>query len=298
MTLKSYSPLTPLLLKSPHLGLTFIALLLAPLSQATNVRIQTALGDIDIELFDSAAPKTVANFLAYAQSGAYIDSFFHRSVPGFIIQGGGYTLISNNSAKKIEALPPIPNEFSASRSNLRGTLSMAKIAGNPNSATNEWFINIADNSANLDNQNGGFTVFGQVIGNSMAIVDAIAALPIYPGGGAFNTLPITKTDTTNGLTQEHFVLVKSVSIIDTASEMIEADRIFNYMEASFPQFLMPANAHSDSYSGFYFRYYPDTGAYIGRANNLIFYLGPLFDGKLTALASVKEALTMAAAAGF
>ena len=298
MLQKPYFAFAPLLRKSLYLWFALAALLLAPQSQATNVRIQTVLGDIDIELFDSAAPLTVANFLSYVNSGAYIDSFFHRSVPGFIIQGGGYTLTGTNSARKISVLPPVPNEFSSSRSNLRGTISMAKISGNPDSATSEWFINIDDNSANLNNQNGGFTVFGQVVGNSLAIVDAIAQLPVYQASGAFNALPVTKTVGTSGLTLEHFVLVKSVSVIDTASEMAEADRIFNYLEANFPQFLSPANAPSTTFSGFYLRHYPDTGTYIGRANNLIYYLGPLFEGQLTALASVGDALAMASAAGY
>lgn len=151
--------------------------------------MQTALGDIGIELFDSAAPLTVANFMNYVNSGAYANSFIHRSVPGFIIQGGGYTW-NGSIPVAIAQNPPVVNEFDPSRSNVRGTIAMAKLSGDPNSATSQWFFNLADNSANLDYQNGGFTVFGQVIGNGMDVVDAIAALPVYNVGGAFTNLPL------------------------------------------------------------------------------------------------------------
>ena len=91
---------------------------------ATTVRMQTSLGVIDIELMDAAAPATVANFLSYVASGAYVNSFIHRSVPGFIIQGGGYGWDSSvNRVYNIPANAPVVNEFSSSRSNLRGTIT-------------------------------------------------------------------------------------------------------------------------------------------------------------------------------
>ncbi|MDD5028626.1 MAG: peptidylprolyl isomerase, partial [Rhodoferax sp.] len=144
---------------------------------ATTVRVETALGVIDIELYDSAAPATVANFLSYLQGGAFDSTFFHRSMPGFVIQGGGYVWnTSTNKVAPVAAKAPVVNEFSAARSNLRGTVAMAKLDGDPDSATSQWFVNLADNAANLDAQNGGFTVFGKVVGNGMAVVDAIAAI--------------------------------------------------------------------------------------------------------------------------
>lgn len=154
-----------------------------------SVKIQTAKGVIGIELFDTAAPLTVANFLSYVNSGAYNNSIIHRSMPGFIIQGGGFT----NSLGAISATAPVVNEFSADRSNVRGTIAMAKFAGDPNSATNQWFINLTDNSASLDGQNGGFTVFGRVVGNGMQVAEAIAALSVVNAGilnGAFTNLPL------------------------------------------------------------------------------------------------------------
>ena len=177
----------------------------------TVVRLQTVLGPMDIELFDTAAPMTVANFLSYMNSGAYDNSFIHRSVPGFIIQGGGYTWNSAlNQPVAVTAQAPVPNEFSATRSNLRGTIAMAKLGGDPNSATTEWFINLADNASNLDAQNGGFTVFGQVVGAGMQVADAIAALPIANAGGAFGNLPLATTPTASTIQGSNLVTVSSV----------------------------------------------------------------------------------------
>ena len=182
-------------------------------AQATTVRIQTVMGAIDIMLHDTDAPLTTANFLRYVTSGAYNSSFIHRSVPGFVIQGGGYLCdASRGCGQKITSNAPVANEFSASRSNLRGTIAMAKLSGDPNSATNEWFINLADNSANLDNQNGGFTVFGKVIGGGMSVVDAIAALQVVNAGGAFSTLPLVSLPSTGTITQSHLVMVQSISV--------------------------------------------------------------------------------------
>ena len=146
-----------------------------------NLRIQTDMGGIDIELFDTVAPLTVANFMNYVNDGDYDGTFIHRSVPGFVVQGGGFIFNPDNGdffgggTTRIPTDPPVVNEFNLS--NVRGTIAMAKVEGDPDSATSEWFFNLVDNSGNLDNQNGGFTVFAQVLGNGMDIVDAIAALP-------------------------------------------------------------------------------------------------------------------------
>ena len=143
---------------------------------ATNpvVRIDTAVGTFSIELFESTTPITVANFLRYVGDGDYNGSYFHRVVPGFILQGGGFG-VSNGFVTPIPTDPPILNEFNIS--NTRGTVAMAKLGGDPNSATSQWFVNLANNAANLDGQNGGFTVFGRVIDDGMDVVDAIAGLP-------------------------------------------------------------------------------------------------------------------------
>ena len=166
----------------PHrIALAVVSSLLAAaaLNSQTNsgptVRMATTLGEIDIQLFRDAAPATVENFLNYVRRGAYNNSIIHRSVPGFIIQGGGVGF-AGNSFFSLPADPSVTNEFRVS--NTRGTIAMAKSGNNPNSATNQWFFNLGDNSTNLNNQNGGFTVFGRVL-RGLNVMDQIAAVPIF-----------------------------------------------------------------------------------------------------------------------
>jgi len=143
----------------------------------------------NVELYDDQAPITVENFLKYVNNGLYDNSIIHRSIQDFVIQGGGFTPLIEN--KVVTALNPITtygaiqNEFSADRSNTPGTIAMAKLGGDPNSATSQWFINTADNSDNLDNQNGGFTVFGRVLNDGMALVHAINGLTTSDLSGRF-----------------------------------------------------------------------------------------------------------------
>jgi len=145
-----------------------------PAVAGTPVRFNTVLGSFNVELYDTAAPQTVANFLNYVRGGDYWSHLVHRVVPGFVVQGGGYWYPEWSA---IPADPPVANE--PGLSNVRGTLAMAKLPGDPNSATSQWFVNLADNSDPLDTDNGGYTVFGHVLGNGMAVVDAIAAVPTY-----------------------------------------------------------------------------------------------------------------------
>lgn len=152
---------------------TALFFVLSGQSKAITVNMETSLGNVEIELFDDT-PITAANFLSYIEKGAYNNSFIHRSLPGFVIQGGGFNY-KDDLYSAVEADPAIQNEFK--HSNIRGTLAMAKLGGDPDSATSQWFFNLVDNSANLDAQNGGFTVFGQIIGNGMDVVDSIASLP-------------------------------------------------------------------------------------------------------------------------
>ncbi len=142
----------------------------------TVAELRTSQGVIDIALTDSATPITVANFLHYINSGEFDHTIFSRSVVGFVEQLGGYSI--NDLKDHIPVAPAIASEFSSSRSNLRGTVAMALSGSTNTTAQSEWFFNLADNSSNLDSQNGGFTVFGKVIGNGMAIVDRIASFPI------------------------------------------------------------------------------------------------------------------------
>ncbi|MDD4914214.1 MAG: peptidylprolyl isomerase [Methylococcales bacterium] len=193
-----------------------ILLALPAAGKATVVEMQTNMGNIDIQLFDTLTPKTVANFLAYVNSGAYNNSFIQRSVPGFIIQGGGYTWDSSASTyATIPTLAPVVNEYH--KPNVAGTIAMAKQSGAPNSATDQWFFNLANNAANLDNQNGGFTVFGQVIDNGMQVVKAIAALKVVNACGssstscAFSNLPLISIN--SGYSAQTLVMVNAIVVI-------------------------------------------------------------------------------------
>jgi cyclophilin family peptidyl-prolyl cis-trans isomerase len=182
------------------------------------VRFTTVLGNIDVQLRPDVAPLTVANFLGYVNStvtGAnYNSSIIHRSVPGFIIQGGGYYLTSASLIGTITAGPTVANEFHLS--NTRGTIAMAKLGSDPNSATDQWFFNLADNSANLDSQNGGFTVFGSVIEGDLATMDAIANVPVpNPGplASPFDSIPLLNYTYPNTVAPSNLVIVNSVAPI-------------------------------------------------------------------------------------
>lgn len=256
-------------------------------SQASTVRLLTALGPIDIALYDTEAPLTVANFLSYVNSSAYNNSFIHRSVPGFIIQGGGYTWNSEaNKVATIPALAPVQNEFSATRSNVRGTIAMAKVGNDPNSATSQWFINLADNSLNLDNQNGGFTVFGQVTAGGMQVVDAIAALSTVNAGGTFTNLPILSPPTSGSLQQGDLAMVMST--------VTRSDCLFNWAEQNYAQYFSPAGATSATYTPYYYRYYSSTGNYLAVSSNddHIWVLGPGFGNNLLDVGPVTNFLSV------
>ena len=153
-------------------------------------------GVTNVLLFDQAgegAPETVTNFVNYVEDNDYANSIIHRSAPGFIVQGGGFAVDAEldfapvlNAIEEIPADPSVVNEFSPSRSNTKGTVAMAKLGNDPNSATNQWFFNLNDNSANLDNQNEGFTVFGEVLTpEDLAPIDAIAELQAFDVRGNF-----------------------------------------------------------------------------------------------------------------
>ena len=196
------------------------ALLLLALPQAataTIVEVETALGTVEINLYDNATPATVANFLDYVNNGAFTDSIVHRSVPSFIVQGGGYMTDINAQISDIATNPAVINE--PVYSNVRGTIAMAKLGSDPNSATSQWFINLANNASNLDNQNGGFTVFGEVTAG-MDVIDAIAGLPRYNLGSPFTDLPLqnySSADFTNNvpIDNTHLVIVTGVTVTDS-----------------------------------------------------------------------------------
>lgn len=161
------------------------------------VTVDTNFGNFQIELFPSAAPETVANFLSYVNDGVYNDAIFHRSVPGFVEQTGGYlsanTTFSGSTSQfvPINANAPIPLEY-----NLPNTVGMVGMArsSDPNSATTQWYVNLVDNTKALGpggDDPSGYAVFGQVLGNGMAVLQTIAGLPVdNVDNGTFSQLPL------------------------------------------------------------------------------------------------------------
>jgi cyclophilin family peptidyl-prolyl cis-trans isomerase len=183
------------------------AAICVPEAQAnTIVEFDTTLGAFDVSLDDGVAPATVANFLSYVQQGAYDGTIVHRSVPNFVIQGGGY----NDDFSPVTQSAPIAYEQGLS--NLRGTIAMARTA-DLNSATSQWFINTVDNTS-LDTAQ--YAAFGYVLGDGMKVVDAIAALPRYNlsgfAGNAFTEVPLHDVAGATTFSPSFFVTV-SVKVV-------------------------------------------------------------------------------------
>ena len=205
----------------------------------SGVRLTTSLGSIDIALYDQRTPATVANFKNYVDSGRYFITdpttnqiaplFWHRSAPGFVIQSGGFLATVDPSTPtevaptQVQAFAAVPNEPGIS--NERGTIAMAKLGTDPNSATSQWYINLADNGGppnNLDTVDGGFTVFGRVLGDGMTVADAIAALPIFNFGTPFDSLPLRNY--TSGLpTPGNLVTIPAIDYISSLTFTASSD---------------------------------------------------------------------------
>jgi cyclophilin family peptidyl-prolyl cis-trans isomerase len=150
------------------------------------IEMDTTNGKIVLELYAHKAPKTVKNFLAYLDAGFYDGTIFHRVIPGFMIQGGGFTA----DMKKKDTRPPIDNEADNGLRNERGTIAMARTS-NPHSATAQFFINTVNNDflnyRNKSPQGWGYAVFGRVV-EGMAVVDAISEVRTGTRG-AFRDVP-------------------------------------------------------------------------------------------------------------
>jgi len=168
-----------------------------PAATSDYVLLETSDGDIYLEMDAGKAPKTVANFLQYVRDGQYDGVIFHRVIPGFMAQGGGYT----PAFKEKETREPIENESKNGLSNARGTIAMAR-TNDPHSASAQWFINLADNSR-LDGKDykWGYAVFGKVV-RGMNVVDAIAEIPTGPAGPFQSDVPFRP------------VIIKKASVLD------------------------------------------------------------------------------------
>jgi len=164
------------------------------------VVMDTSMGSVKIELFQNKAPISVKNFLDYVADKHYDDTIFHRVIPGFMIQGGGFRpgMIEKGSR------PPIRNEASNGLRNERGTLAMAR-TNDPNSATNQFFINVVDNPMlNRSGASAGYAVFGKVI-DGMDVVDKIRVVATADRGGHEN-VPVED------------VIIKSIRAAETKEE--------------------------------------------------------------------------------
>lgn len=213
-------------------GFVDIGSLFADPAREKGAWFQVGGASIVVALHDTATPKTVENFLGYVRRGDYNGTYIHRSDPNFVVQAGGYGPFSPTapptSWRAVPKLDPIQNE--PGLSNTRGTIAMAKLGGNRDSATSEWFLNVdtlGDNAANLDFQNGGFTVFGEIVGSGgIAVMDAINDLPRLNRNGqitgvpgtALGSLPVLDASDPNS-----FLSVRSISEVRPLSVVVVAN---------------------------------------------------------------------------
>lgn len=192
--------------------------LVGTLSAQEIVRFKTNLGDIDVQLLRSSAPLTVENFLQYVRDGDFSNTVIHRAASfsgsaASIVQGGGF----NTSLQAIRSRSSVRLEYR--EVNSRGTLAMAR-TNNPNSATNQWFFNVTNNTTTLGATNGGgYAVFGRIINSAgLAILDRMAAVPRYNLGSGFEELPL-QNYSSGTPTASNFIVVTSVSLAEAAATL-------------------------------------------------------------------------------
>jgi cyclophilin family peptidyl-prolyl cis-trans isomerase len=187
-------------------GLAAAAIAFAVPAMAANPQVEfdTTAGKIRVELYSDAAPKTVANFLDYVKSGHFDGTQFHRVIPGFMIQGGGFTTDFKQKPTKPSVVNEAEQSSKAGLLNVPGTIAMARTS-DPNSATAQFFINVNDNKSlnfrSPDPSGIGYTVFGKVV-SGMDVVDKIAKAPTGAGGPFPKDVPVEK------------VVITKASVID------------------------------------------------------------------------------------
>ena len=227
-------------------GLAALLVTLPLLSQATMVRVHTTQGPIDLQLLDIETPITVANFLAYVNAGDFGNVFFHRSVKNFVVQGGGFRWDSAAATccTSVTSRGTIQNEYSDLRSNLRGTVAMAKVGGNPNSATSQW-------------------------------------------------------SSPNPISRSNVVLIREVTVFPSLPLQSESDRIFNYLEAAYPDILSPSIGDAGIVDGYAYRYYSGSDSYVGSKDGKVYYRSPTqTNNQITEIGSVADWLALAQSAGY
>ena len=173
----------------------------AQAGEQPRVLVETSLGNFELVLNPDKAPKTVANFLGYVNSGFYDGTIFHRVIDDFMIQGGGFT----PDYERKTTNPPVINEADNGLKNLRGTIAMARTK-NPHSATTQFFINVKDNdsldyTSKSSPRGWGYAVFGQVI-KGMNVVDKIRQVKTGPGGVFSSDVP------------QEMVVIKRMSVVN------------------------------------------------------------------------------------
>ena len=181
-----------------------IAFAVPAMAANPQVEFDTTAGKIRVELYPDAAPKTVANFLDYVKSGHFDGTQFHRVIPGFMIQGGGFTTDFKQKPTKPSVVNEAEQSSKAGLLNVPGTIAMARTS-EPNSATAQFFINVNDNKSlnfrSPDPSGIGYTVFGKVV-SGMDVVDKIAKAPTGAGGPFPKDVPVEK------------VVITKASVID------------------------------------------------------------------------------------
>ena len=191
------------------LSVVFLFTLGASTGYADNpeVKMDTSLGSVIIEVYPDKAPETVKNFLRYVAEGKYDGTIFHRVIPGFMNQGGGF----KQDFSKVTGYAPIKNEADNNLKNTRGSIAMAR-TGDPHSATNQFFINTVNNSS-LDHRgktvrDWGYCVFAE-IKQGMEIMDKIAAQKTGAGGPFPSDVPVTP------------VIINKMTLLDNKTENTE-----------------------------------------------------------------------------
>lgn len=160
------------MLKKPLYAIALTALALPALAANSIVEMKTSMGNIEIELYNDKAPISAKNFEDYVKDNFYKGTIFHRVIPGFMVQGGGF---DTNMVEKPNNKPTIKNESYNRLSNTRGTLAMARM-NQPDSARSQFFVNLVDNNfLNRSPMNAGYAVFGKVT-KGMDVVDKIAGV--------------------------------------------------------------------------------------------------------------------------
>jgi cyclophilin family peptidyl-prolyl cis-trans isomerase len=211
----------------------FLFALNAPAGVLARFRMNNDLGVIDVELFELDKPVTVSNFVAYVKSGAWNDNILHRWIPNFVLQGGSYhvphdpNLMTswNVNPTLVTSFPTIPFERDVGRkfSNVYGTIAMARVGSDTNSASHDWFFNLKDNTS-LDTQSGGYTVFGRTLRGTNTLNrfnQPAGSTNIYQLDQNNPEFPVYSPDRVNGFWVNADITVLTVRVIRISSTQIQ-----------------------------------------------------------------------------